>query len=264
MHTVALARRHCIAMMLIGAVALWATLRLQAGERHGRDEASALPKLVSGRDLAEIEQQYESARKSLPALDGKSRYDAEMGILCRLVDARCGDDPRSLRTLGLAVIDKTREGRKDGTFEEGLFGVIIMTLVENGQRDALVELLARKCPSDVSLQTPTKFCLVVEERAARLAGKPAKLRDGILVLLDAYERAREGKSRASVLKRIRIAFPNIHAAANDDRSFVSSCRRWYLANRERIVPNGEYDGSSRGGPLFVAPEADGRTPRRRK
>jgi hypothetical protein len=124
-----------------------------------------------------------------------------------------------------------------------------MILADDGKRDLLTQMLSHRCPEWLDSASSTEFTLV--------AAGEKRLRDGILVLCDAFDKAKSESNRTAILRILRRAFVGHGIAAPNDRAFVEACRSWYTANKDRLTLNDFYRLSRRDNisPLFIVDDA---------
>jgi len=116
----------------------------------------------------------------------------------------------------------------------------VVVLSRRRDRQTLVELLSRCCPSKI-VNEPIEFCLAA-------AGDPSLPRppwddglpDGILILCDAFEQAKSQTVRATIAQAMTRAFGSQIRTGPNNSEIVSESRGWYLKNRSRVEINVAY------------------------
>lgn len=138
-----------------------------------------------------------------------------------------------------------------GKWKDWLIDTVVFYLVEHGERDTLVALLAAECPERIGLGLDIELCLA-------LLGKDS-MPDAILVLCDAFDASANPTAKARMIEALQRAFGSVCKLPHDDALIVSRCRYWYMHNRDRMTVNMEYSSNMlRGGdaysrvPLFIA------------
>lgn len=116
--------------------------------------------------LIDLEKEYTSKCANLKEnkTDGKTRYDSERAILHRIVKARIGPDTKSLSEIGRSLSDPNQLKIDDTPFNSAIYCTTIEILADMGARDQLVELLSRRCPENIGIQSPIECFLTMQER----------------------------------------------------------------------------------------------------
>ncbi|NUQ66309.1 MAG: hypothetical protein HUU20_27930 [Pirellulales bacterium] len=179
--------------------------------------------------LAAIRSDYEkSESESSFSEDGKMRSGQLATLLVSVVKKHVGNDKK----LADRLADEAISAEGD-TFRFTVLSALITIYCERDDQDALMRLLARWCPDD-RLYSPTTiegYLVIVFSD---------KLRDGTLVLCDAFDRSTSKDTRHRLATALRRGFTALGVESRDDAAFVRECRRWYLKNRGQYQLNYEY------------------------
>jgi hypothetical protein len=118
--------------------------------------------------------------------------------------------------------------------------VLLAELVKD--RDHLTLLLSIRCPRHLSWFLPIEFYV------ATRGPEP----DPILIIFDAYRRATNARTRATLVEAARDGFQKIVGNGTSDDKFLEKCRKWYLQNGRSMEISARY-GKAAGydSPLFV-------------
>jgi hypothetical protein len=134
------------------------------------------------------------------------------------------------------------------TVQDSLLG----TFLAAGDRDGLVTLLSARCPPEVLAHLDIELLLVLRGQ---------KLKDPILILGEAYSRARAPETRKEIVAALRRGFGAYGIRGRDDTEFVANVMAWYRLHHDQLMVNETYGdnfndslvGGDRYGknPLFV-------------
>ena len=116
-------------------------------------------------------------------------------------------------------------------FEYDLLAFLVKAFVDLGDREALVELLSKRCPSLIDWPQTIEFYL---------AFRGQDLDDPILILGDAYSKSESPEVRRRLASSIRRAFGGLGIDGVEDADFVANARQWYERERDQLVVNGDF------------------------
>jgi hypothetical protein len=146
------------------------------------------------------------------------------------------------------------QGSDDSGFSATLWSALLYSLVLNDDETRLRELLS--CvPIDVD--GPDGWLIEFTLTTEYLDRTP----EGILVLFDAYDLAKEDQVRASLAEAVRRAFREHAKPEWNDQELMTKCREVFQTERDRVKVNPEYAGeypsallnvtNRIGAPLFI-------------
>ena len=127
---------------------------------------------------------------------------------------------------------------KWGLFVRG----VVNTVPGRVDREALVELLSKRCPygyGDCSIE----FWLAIRE----IWGDGLKY--PITVLFDAYSKCQIPEVRNLLIWSIRRGFAGHGISGKDDAEYVKNAMQWYEKNKDHLVANEEYSYREWRGPV---------------
>ncbi|MFT3920977.1 MAG: hypothetical protein QM778_00435 [Myxococcales bacterium] len=197
-----------------------------------RPEANWGRRLASMNYLSELEREYKARvapLANLPPQEGKDRYEAEMLQAQKLFIERVGDDEVAQKRLIAAILMVPDNG-----FAHIALCQLIELLARQEMRDKLVEVLSKRCPSKFGLHMGVEDYLII------LRNK--ELKEGTLILCDAFEKATDEDARHSLADAIRRGFKFAGITSTDDTQVVDQCRRWFSTNYRAYEPNTRYLG----------------------
>ncbi len=117
-------------------------------------------------------------------------------------------------------------------FDHAFWSALLKLLIESGERQALIELLAFDFPRYAAPGDLMEFYLV--NWGGRFIEDPA------LVLFEAHQNCQSPKNRESIEDAIRRAFPRIASEEQSGHKCVQACREWYISNQDRLTLNEMY------------------------
>lgn len=139
---------------------------------------------------------------------------------------------RSLRQLA-ASSEKapipTRE--QSASFVSGVLAFMVERFVEWGDRESLVELLSKRCPSRIQWVVSIEYYL---------AYSGWRFKDPIRILGDAHSKCQVPETRHALAAAVRRSFAGFGIHGNDDAEFVSTAMRWYTNEKSGLIVNREY------------------------
>jgi hypothetical protein len=179
--------------------------------------------------LSVLEREYQARVSALGRMkDGKDQYEASAKEAVKLFTAHCGKNPAEQRKLADAILSVP-----DSDFAHFALEQLTYLLAHEGRRDALVELLSKRCPQRLSMNGIEDALVILCER---------ELPDGAIVLCDAFEQSTDSTARDQIATALRRGFEFANLPPQNDRDFVKECRRWYAANRKNYETNSRYLG----------------------
>lgn len=170
---------------------------------------------------------HDQAERARP-FEGKSLYIEHLRSVDRLFRRRM-----SLRWLrGLAASSKVPAIPDDyESFRYDLLAFMARAFVEAGDREGLVEILSKRCPSLVYPPLSVEYYL---------ASWGWKLRDPMLIFSEAYERSRVPKTRHELATAVRRSFAGMGIREKDDAEFIRKAMQWYKKEKGRLIFNTHY------------------------
>jgi hypothetical protein len=159
----------------------------------------------------------------------KSEYAKIIESLENVLKSNLSDaDVRQL-AASCDTVPAKEEDRSE--FESAVLGYTVQTLVKAGDREQLVTLLSRRCPSRVR----PRDCIEFE-----LADAGARLKDPIVILSEAYSKCDVPEVRHDLAAALRRGFADKEIPGKGDSEFVENAARWYQREKERVVVNVKY------------------------
>ncbi len=194
-------------------------------------------------DLKQLELDWNQKCDAMPRVDPRQgehgdrgqRYRDEFELLVRLLDEHVADqhDYRCMVSFLSQQGDPNDSPEFEGIeiFVETATKALTELLCRRGDRATLVELFARRCP-DASLMDPIEKWLAIQGNPSfRESRHGLGIRDGILVLCDAYDRSTIPAVRSGIAKVLLRGFRPYVVDRSDEAKAVAECREWYLKNR---------------------------------
>jgi len=184
--------------------------------------------------MREIEAEWRSLRgaytKDRPSRgdDVPGRYMKYVGSVERLFQTRFS--PRRLRELA-ASSKMPILADDEGGFANDLLAFMVKAFVQTGDREGLLELLSKRCPSRIDGPETLEYCLTY---------RGWRLKDPMLVLGEAYARSRVPETRHALAASVRRGFAGLGIRGKDDREFVGNAMRWYEKEKGHLVVNAKY------------------------
>jgi hypothetical protein len=170
----------------------------------------------------------------------KSEYVKILESLDEVLKSNLRDeDVRQLAASCDIVPAKEKDRSK---FESTVLGFIVQALVKSGDRERLVAMLSKRCPSRVC----PNGCIEFE-----LAYDGVKLKDPILILAEAYSECDVPEVRHDLAAALRRGFVDKEIPGKDDGEFVENAVAWYEREKERVVVNVEYPRNDEYVPLEI-------------
>jgi hypothetical protein len=209
------------------------SLVLALAVMQGRAGGSETPAIDwDSPQMREIEAEWISLRDAheLARLgqDFPSRYIEFVASVDQLFRRRMS--PRQLRDLAAsskvpAVPDNDRGFRND------LLAFMVKAFVQTGDREGLVELLSKRCPSLIDGPLSVEY---------HLASRGWKLRDPMLIFSEAYAKSQAPKTRHTLATTVRRSFAGLGIREKDDAEFVKKATQWYKKEKGRLIVNTNY------------------------
>jgi len=120
---------------------------------------------------------------------------------------------------------------EQGTFAYAMLAYMVKAFVESGDRQGLVELLAKRCPSVIEWPEYLEFYV---------ANRSKRLKDPILVLGEPYTKCGIAETRHALAAAVRRGFAGYGIRGKDDAEFVSNAMQWYQKNNKNLAVNNDY------------------------
>ncbi|MDR3635853.1 MAG: hypothetical protein P4L84_18770 [Isosphaeraceae bacterium] len=123
------------------------------------------------------------------------------------------------------------EPDRPGVFVPDLLAFMVKTFVQTGDRERLVDVLSKRCPSLIDWPETIEYWL---------AFRGWKMREPMLILGEAYARSRAPKTRRALAASIRRSFAGLGIRGKDDAEFVGNAMRWYQQEKGHLIVNETY------------------------
>jgi hypothetical protein len=117
------------------------------------------------------------------------------------------------------------------SFHESLIRTMLCIFVGSHDREGIVTLLSVHCPWRVGFSNLEDY----------LAYSKDLIKDPILVLGEAFAKAKDEWTRARLAAAVRRAFIGSGIRGKDDPEFVNNAMRWYERNKEKLTINHQYN-----------------------
>lgn len=194
--------------------------------------------------LREIETEYNllwqtyNHDKTKIAGESKVKYaEVRMRLVPSLFRKRLSRmDLRQLVATSAALPVRIRD--RSG-FANNLLAFMVMTYVDSGDREALVNLLASRCPGYIEPRCAIEACLA----GACCHHAPCyrrRLRDPILILSEAYSKCAVAEVRKDVAAAVRRGFAGLGIRGDSDEEFLAAAVKWYEQEKGRLTVNNQY------------------------
>ena len=115
-------------------------------------------------------------------------------------------------------------------FENIVLRYLAEVLVAEGDRQGLVKLLSTRAPNAICHE-PIEFYVVYRGN---------KLKDPILIFLEAYTKCKSHDVRRALIASIRRGFAGHKIEGEDDKAFVKNAKKWYEEEKNNLVSNDKY------------------------
>ena len=140
---------------------------------------------------------------------------------------------RSLRQLA-ASAEKAPIPMLDrsASFATGVLEYMVEALVESGDRESLVELLSKRCPSRIGWRSSIEYCV---------AYSGWRFKDPIRILGEVHSKCQVPETCHALAASVRRGFAGLGIQGKDDAEFVSNAMRWYTKEKGGLIVNREYD-----------------------
>ncbi len=165
-----------------------------------------------------------------PTRSSKTAYGLVVMAVDRLFRQRLSG--RSLRQLAVSS-EKAPVPTiyPSSTFENAVLEFMVQAFVESGDRQSLVELLSRRCPSRIGWSSTIEYCV---------AYSGWRFRDPILILGEAHSKCHVPETRHALAAALRRSFARFGIDGKDDAEFVRNAIRWYTKEKGGLIVNGQY------------------------
>ena len=151
----------------------------------------------------------------------KSRYSAFNNILKRVSE-------KVVRTEVERVSNAHAIFSQQSSFDQMLVQITAERRLAKKQKKELVHLMAGNCPTGLPLGN-LDYGLAT-----------SKLKDGILLMFEAYEKSTNLWSRVVLIAILRDSFFSISLGHRDDKVFTVQAKQWYETHKGEITVNLEY------------------------
>ena len=197
--------------------------------------------------MREIEKEWQmlwDAYSKVPTPDSKTEYGNVVMAVDRLFRKRLS--ARSLRQL-VASSEQAAIPTlySSNSFECAVLEFMVEAFVKSGDRESLVELLSKRCPSRTGLVTNIEYCV---------AYSGWRFKDPILILGEAYSKCQVPETRHALAASVRRSFGGFGIDGKDDAEFVSNAMRWYTKEKGGLIANREYYMNEMLGPAIESYE----------
>lgn len=167
----------------------------------------------------------------------KVKYGNTTILVTRLFEKRLSE--RELRQLAASseMIPILPDDRS--RFVNDLLPFMVKAFVELGDRENLIELLSRRCPSRIDWPENLEYYL---------AFRAKKLKDPILVLGEAYSKCHVPETSHILVAAIRRGFAGFEIPGDNDADYVKNATSWYQKEKGHLVVNEKYPRNESVGP----------------
>lgn len=214
---------------LLGANLVFWLAALAGGAGGGKAEGPAID--WDSSRMREIEAEWRLLRdayKKDPRGDGKGSWSARPLFQTRL-------SPGMLRQLAdspkFPSPTDPKKPDRPGEFVPDLLAFMVRTFVQTGDRERLVDVLSKRCPSLIEWPETVEYWL---------AFQGWKLKEPMLILGEAYARSRVPKTRSALAASVRRSFAGLGIRGKDDAEFVDNAMRWYQREKGHLIVNARY------------------------
>jgi hypothetical protein len=180
--------------------------------------------------MREIEKEWEVLRDAYHggADNGKVEYDEYLGSVDRLLQKRL---PAPLLRKLTASSKLPPVPEDQGTFAYVMLTYMVRAFVDSGDRQSLVELLAKRCSGRIEGPEDLEFYV---------AYRGGRLKDPILILGEAYAKCRISETRHALAASARRGFAGLGIHGKDDAEFVQNAMQWYAIEKGHLIVNSAY------------------------
>jgi hypothetical protein len=183
---------------------------------------------------------YDQTPDKIPAKDGKTRYVRVLEMIEHLLRAHLSKNDL-LQLVATCETLPVRE-RDRSQFACDVLAHIVTALAELEDRETLVELLSKRCPSHVGLDVTIEFYL---------ADCANRVKDPIFILGEAYTASKVPEVRHDLAAAVRRGFADLGIRAKEDPDFVAKAMLWYTRERDHLIVNRRYRENEARGLLTV-------------
>lgn len=180
--------------------------------------------------MCAIEKEWEALRAAHNRVfdGGKIEYEKYLQSVDRLFQKRL--PARRLRELTASAKLPPVPEEQD-TFSYSILTYMVKAFVESGDRQGLVELLAKRCPGLIEWPEYLEYWL---------AFRGKRLKDPILVLGEAFAMCRVPETRHALAAAARRGFAGQGIRGKDDAEFVRNAMQWYAKEKGHLTVNDAY------------------------
>jgi hypothetical protein len=150
-------------------------------------------------------------------------------MLLDIIKKQLSEDDMRRLVASCEELPALEKNRSD--FCKAVLGYLAAYYIDAGDREMLVELLAKRCPSRVSDYNTVETWLVFRGN---------KLKDPILILGEAYFKCQTPEVRHTLAAAIRRSFTDLGVRGKDDAEFVKNAMQWYEKEKDHLVYNRLY------------------------
>lgn len=188
--------------------------------------------------LTEFEEEYQHRIRNIVAPDGKTLYDKLSQALDSMIREEVYEHGR--RRIITALFPKRQQASMP--FAQEASWILVRHLIDSGDRQGLVEVLAIDCPKRLGIQTTIEF---------ELAINGGQLSRSVETLCDAFDLCVNDSNRSMIIAALRRGFEPMGIVQKDDKDFARECRQWLSALDYTWVANPEYGLPGEKAPLFI-------------
>jgi hypothetical protein len=155
-----------------------------------------------------------------------------------------------LHALAASCSTMPADEKDRSEFAATLLDAMLTVFVYSGDHEGLLTLLSVRFPArgcygsvteDTLLYWGQKFSGPLPKFGdPRLNAVGHKFADAILILTDAYEKAKDMKVRRDIAVAVRHAFTGVGVVGKKDEEFVANAVKWYRGHRDRLKYNLQY------------------------
>jgi hypothetical protein len=165
-------------------------------------------------------------RIPLPSDDAIGQYNVYVRSVDRLFRTRL---PLS-RLPELAASPKLL-ALPDDRFTSDILALMIKAFIQSGDRESLVELLSKRCPSLINMAETIEYYL---------AYHGWRIEDRMHIFAEAYERSQVPETRHALVTAVRRSFAGLGIRGENEAEFLDHAMQWYERGKGRLFVNREY------------------------
>lgn len=177
--------------------------------------------------MLDIRKQWELLART--PVDSKNDHEDLRMAMDSLLARQLSDE--NVRQLVATCDTLPVKGKDRSDFDNAVLQFMVIILVEAGDREHLVKLLATRCPRRIYPALPIELYLPMFGY---------KLKDPIEVLGEAYSQCKVPEVRHRLAAVVRRGFAGFGIQGTDDAQFVENAMQWYEKEKHHLAVNGSY------------------------